>query len=625
MEKKTIETFDKYKLITENLNDMIYILNEKFEFEYINEPVFKKIMGHTMDDLIGHSTVGFIHPEDLGVAIKILKNGFNKAELTEDKAELRVKDKSGKYHWIEAKGKTFLDRDNKKKAIIIARDITERKNFTQKLIDSEKKYKKLVETSPNSIILLDSKGVIVDCNQIAEFMLNLSRKEIVNKHYLEIYIIPEDKKSWAFKTFQKVLKDGTTKPIEMDFINKKGEKICFEAYISLLTMENETFIQVVSQDITDRKNIEQKLKESEEKYRLIAENIGDLVSVFNKDLKLEYINEGYEKLSGYSLNEIINRNPLEFIHNQDKKKYKVLIKELFKTGLSHGELRFGRKNGSYIWLELLAKKYEKVNGESKYVVVSRNINDRKLAEKRLKESEENYREAYDSAKFYKDIIAHDMNNILQNIKSSAELCLIFQNKHETTKKFNEMLDIIQDSVNRGANLISNVHKLSQIENMEITLELTEVCKVIKDSLEFFHKCFQDKKINVKIDTINKTFFVNANELLLDVFENILNNAVKHNENPIIEIFIKISKEKEQDKNYIMIEFIDNGIGIPDDDKKVIFNRDYKRNKSIKGMGIGLSLVKKIIENYGGKIWIENRVSGDHSKGSNFILCLPESS
>ena len=122
---------------------------------------------------------------------------------------------------------------------------------------------------------------------------------------------------------------------------------------------------------------------------------------------------------------------------------------------------------------------------------------------------------------------------------------------------------------------------------------------------------------------SKTILIQANELLLDVFENILINATRYNENPIIEIIIKISKIKIDDARFLKIEFIDNGIGVTDAKKKIIFRNGFKKEKQSKGMGLGLSLVKKIIDSYKGQIWVEDKSKGDFTKGSNFIILIPE--
>ena len=118
------------------------------------------------------------------------------------------------------------------------------------------------------------------------------------------------------------------------------------------------------------------------------------------------------------------------------------------------------------------------------------------------------------------------------------------------------------------------------------------------------------------------FVVHANILLQDVFENILINGVKYNENSAVEILVKLTKIQRDSKNCIKMEFIDNGIGVLDDRKGIIFKRGNRKLKGDKGMGLGLSLVSKIINSFNDKIWVEDKIKGDYRKGSNFIIRLP---
>ena len=135
--------------------------------------------------------------------------------------------------------------------------------------------------------------------------------------------------------------------------------------------------------------------------------------------------------------------------------------------------------------------------------------------------------------------------------------------------------------------------------------------------------FPEREINLQIESLNKRIFVQANELLQDVFENILTNAVRYNDKITVELEIKISKAYKEGKNYIKIEFRDNGLGVADDRKAIIFEKGHRILKGLKGMGLGLSLVKKILTIYDGKIWVEDRVRGDYNQGSNFILLMTQ--
>ena len=191
------------------------------------------------------------------------------------------------------------------------------------------------------------------------------------------------------------------------------------------------------------------------------------------------------------------------------------------------------------------------------------------------------------------------------------------------EKMNELFQIIDNQIDRGVLLINNVHKLSKIEDMETSLQVVNLSKILDEAITFANKSSQGKQLEIKVNEFDKNITVMANEFLLDIFENILHNAIKYNRNQLLKIEIKITREKIKKKHFIRLEFKDNGIGVFDENKEIIFQRGSKKDKKAKGMGIGLSLVKKIIKSYNGKIWVENRVKDDHSQGSNFILLIPE--
>ena len=375
-------------------------------------------------------------------------------------------------------------------------------------------------------------------------------------------------------------------------------------------------------DITERKIAEALLKESEEKYRLITENANDLIGVLNRKLKYEYINkQTFLHVLGYTNNDLIGKSFLKFIHPEDIVYAANKLKESFKMGYGSGEVRFKHKNGHWVWIEAKGKIYSDIDGDLKILIVSRDISKRKFVENSLKDSEKKYRKAYKRANYYKDLFAHDINNILHTINSSAELISYHLYNSEKYKDINAISNIIQKQVIRGAKLISNVHLISELEERDIPLEQIEINNTLKKSIEYIKDANSDRDIRFQIDTFSENATVKANFLLQEVFDNILTNAVKYNISDTIDISIKISKVKLGIKNCIKLEFIDNGIGVADHRKELIFKRYEKEQKSGKGMGVGLSLVKKIIKNYNGKIWVEDRVEGDYTKGSNFIILL----
>ena len=203
-----------------------------------------------------------------------------------------------------------------------------------------------------------------------------------------------------------------------------------------------------------------------------------------------------------------------------------------------------------------------------------------------------------------------------------ELSSLYLNNPEKLRTIKELYEIIDEQVHRGKKLIINVRKINKLDDSEIILEEIDANRVLNNAIEFLQSSYQTRNINIHLNTPTKRNYVNANNLLLDVFENILINAVRYNDKSNIDIIIDISKEQKEEKKYIKMEFKDNGIGISDYRKKGIFERGTRKRQKSKGMGLGLSLVKKIVDIYHGEIWVEDRVKGDYKQGSNFVVLIP---
>jgi len=238
-----------------------------------------------------------------------------------------------------------------------------------------------------------------------------------------------------------------------------------------------------------------------------------------------------------------------------------------------------------------------------------------------KGSPKDLKKILERANLYKDLLAHDMRNALTNIKASIELSSIYLEKAEYNKIPN-LIQIILEQVYRGMDLIKNVQNLSYFEYKESDLKKMDLISAIKKAIQIIKGQRPSyKNLDIKIKPIKKKFNVLANDYIIDVFQNILSNAVVHNDNEFISIQIELSIQKKNDREYTQIEIKDNGKGIEDKRKERIFE-NIKRSDSPIGMGIGLSLVKEIIDIYGGEIWVDDRIKGTPNEGCNFILLIP---
>ncbi|MFX1250015.1 MAG: ATP-binding protein [Promethearchaeota archaeon] len=227
------------------------------------------------------------------------------------------------------------------------------------------------------------------------------------------------------------------------------------------------------------------------------------------------------------------------------------------------------------------------------------------------------KKAQRQAEFFIDLVTHDLGNLNQGIISGLELLSYELETLEDSDDLQQTMDIVLNQLNSSISLVNNVRKFSQIDTElkeKDSLHRIELFSVLNRTIELVKTNF-NKKIQFKTNIEKEKFWVLANEFLIDVFFNIIHNAVKYNtkEQVLVEVIASV-----KDNKFIEIQFRDNGPGI--ENKEIIFKRiEIGR---ISGSGMGLTLVKHIIESYGGQIWVTDNVPGEPSKGSNFIMLLP---
>ncbi len=234
-----------------------------------------------------------------------------------------------------------------------------------------------------------------------------------------------------------------------------------------------------------------------------------------------------------------------------------------------------------------------------------------------------YDKAYLISRCFKGLFTHDISNVFHSISNAFELCLNLIKKEIENEDILEFFELIEEQINRGKKLVKNFRKLTELESSIIPLEPVDLLKTLTKAIQFVQASFPFRRIDIKIDCEIKIVQVNANDLLFDAFENVLINSINYNENDLIQIVVSISEIVDFKREFIKLEFKDNGVGIEDTKKYEILQEGHKKTKESKGMGIGLSLVAILINLYDGKIWIEDRISGAPSKGSNFVILLPK--
>jgi PAS domain S-box-containing protein len=366
-----------------------------------------------------------------------------------------------------------------------------------------------------------------------------------------------------------------------------------------------------------RHNAQEALRSSEERYRLLANSVIDVIWTIDMNFKFTYVTPSCVDVVGYEPEELLGKMATTILAEEsqqlvvDEMAHALLMEEeVGKDGYVAQplEVELLHKNGSRVWAEINRVFLRDEDGNPIATLgVARDIMERKVAAQKLEE-------ALQTAAFYNDLMAHDISNMQQGIMSSMELML------HSDKLPEEMKHLVRAALSqskRGAALVGHVKKLAQVQGLSINLSQTDPHLPLSDALTMVKNTFPDKNIQIKTNISKGKFSVLADEFLVDVFYNLLHNSVRLDPEPNVQIEIKAGKAED---GLLTIKIMDCGPGIDDSLKKLLFSRISTEGKRV--AGIGLTLVRRIIDRYEGIILIEDKVKGNHSKGACFVLNLP---
>jgi signal transduction histidine kinase len=252
--------------------------------------------------------------------------------------------------------------------------------------------------------------------------------------------------------------------------------------------------------------------------------------------------------------------------------------------------------------------------EDEYLMAfARDITVRKRAEKALKESKA-------EAELYVDLMGHDINNMNQVATGYLELALDIMQTEGSIDK--EHIDLISKPYNMLLNSSSLIHNIRKIQREKAgqyetrVMDLRKVLEEVKNG--YTNVSGRDITVELKLDG---ECHVAANELLKDIFTNLVGNSIKHSSGPLL-INILLSSAVENGKAYCRVSVEDNGPGIADDLKNKLLLSLDPENAKARGKGFGLYLIKQLVSDFNGRFWMEDRVPGDYTQGSRFIVDLP---
>ncbi len=310
------------------------------------------------------------------------------------------------------------DNKQEKTVIKIKKIINKYYNSIQSTIRAleraEIRYQSLFKSARDAIFLINKlSSEIIDVNQEGIYLMQNKRKDLIGKEFDEVFKV-ESKES----LFSQIISHNDNEQLDLIstvLISQSGQKIGVEINSSIVNIGSEIIIQCIVRNISKRLEAEEKLKISEEKYRLTIENANDLIKVLNSKFEYEELNENiHKRVLGFSKEELLYKSPIAHVHPEDRKQSSLLLSKILRKGKGSFQARFKHKNGTTKWLEISAKNFVDSAGNKKVITVGRDITDRKLAEQKLIESEEKYRLITDNAYDLISLLDKNLNHIFIN-------------------------------------------------------------------------------------------------------------------------------------------------------------------------------------------------------------------
>jgi len=496
-------------------------------------------------------------------------------------------------------------------------EMQERKQAEEALRESAEKYRTILEKIEDAYYEVDLAGNLTFFNDSMCRIWGYPREELMGMNDRQ-YTDKENAKK-LFQAFNKVYRTGEPRrECDWEIIRKNGTKRCIEASISLRKDSSDKPIgfRGIIRDITERKQMEEALRESEERYRTILEDIEE--SYFETDLagNFTFVNDIGCRRLGYSREELIGMNNRQLTDEETAKKIFQAFSEVYRTGEPRrgGEWEIIRKDGTKGIFEISASLVRDSGGRPiGFRGTARDITERKRAEEALKEKTEELARSNRDLEQFAYVASHDLQEPLRMVTNYVQL-LAQRYKGKLDSDAHEFIGFAVDGAIRMWKLINDLLTYSRVGMRPKELEPTDCETVLNHSLNNLKVPIEDNGAVVTHDPLPT---VMADNLQLgQLFQNLIGNAIKFRGNEPPRVHVSASRKG----NVWTFSVRDNGIGIaPEYAQRIftIFQRLHGRNE-YDGTGIGLAICKKIVERHRGRIWAESELG----KGATFYFTLP---
>lgn len=631
---------ERFRYVTEATSDIIWDWNLVTDQILVGQN-YTKQFGYisTKKNIIlsSNDCELLVHPDDRQWINEKLQKLWGDTRKNKWSEEYRYLKKDGSYAYIKEKAHVLRDKEGKAIRMIGAMtDISNEKKLTYNLRQSEEKFKGAFEYSSVGIGLVDKNGFWFDSNKKLCSILGYSRTELQSLTFIDL-THPDDLE--RDEIHHKTLDENKKSFFQMEkrYIHKSQRVVWVSLLASSVKDKEGNIIYYLAQiiDITDKKRIEAEneilieennrnrniqLNEAKNLYQLLAENTVDLVCLHNLDGTFEYVSPSVKHLLGYDPQDLIGKSPLDYAHPEDLSQLSNSIYSFIKESENvAAQGRFKTSQGNYIWLETKAILVKENGVPVSMQSGTRDITLRREAEEAIKNNLAKEIKLNELRTNLVSTISHEFRTPMTTIRTSAELIEMYlegQQIHNVTKMYKHT-HTITNEIDRIIDLMNAVLTISKEDSGKTTFkpikfDLKEMC------FDLIDKYYNDKKDSRKIITNieGEKFPVFADKHLMEysIF-NILSNAFKYSQGSA-----NVQLNLFYNKELIVLEIMDSGIGIPKKEQQNLFNTFFRASNTngIPGTGLGLYIVKTFTEKNSGNVQLES----DLGKGTKVTLSFP---
>ncbi|MFW9849757.1 MAG: PAS domain S-box protein [Candidatus Thorarchaeota archaeon] len=397
--------------------------------------------------------------------------------------------------------------------------------------------------------------------------------------------------------------------------SKDGRIVHCEINPTVINMGNGPVVLAAVRDVSRQIELEETVIHLEQRFASLYDLSPVPYITLNSEGLINQVNQATEELLGCSADGIIGRPFGDFLAKRKDEEYDpsaAIINEVMRGKNVEGiELELSDCEDRSVWVSVSSRS---LNPESERPteigLTAVQITRRKRAEERLREESER-------ANLYFDLMTSDLNIILQSVLFALEdLKLSLQ----MTERELGLVNNSAWNLRRAARLIVNMGVLLSLGRAPPESGNVNLRSHIRRAVLEVERDFEGKKLEFQSNIPEKGYDVKGHAFLHNVFFNILHNAMTYDENDPVEITVKV--EPQDFDREVRIEFEDQGPGISEVQKQDIFRRTPDADSAVVGKGLGLTVADRYITHLGGRIWVEDRVKGDPSQGSKFVVVLP---